>query len=133
MSTVIPESKLDLLQSNALAHVATLGPNGEPQNNPVWFDWDGEYLLFSQTTTRQKYRNLQKDPRVALSIVDPDNQYRYLEVRGTVVEFRPDPDFAFINRMSAKYTGNDVYQGSKPGQEERVVVVVRPVHTSSMG
>ena len=130
--TVIPTDKLDLLQSTALAHVATLGTNGEPQNNPVWFDWDGEYLLFSQTTTRQKYRNLQKDPRIALSIVDPDNPYRYLEVRGTVMEFRPDPDFAFINKMSAKYTGNDVYQGAKPG-EERVVIVVRPEHTTSMG
>ncbi|MDQ4099885.1 MAG: PPOX class F420-dependent oxidoreductase [Chloroflexota bacterium] len=130
--TVIPADKLDLLESTALAHVATLGPNGEPQNNPVWFDWDGEYLLFSQTTTRQKYRNLQNDPRVALSIVDPDNPYRYLEVRGTVVDFRPDPDFAFINKMSAKYTGNDVYQGAMPG-EERVVIVVRPEHTTSMG
>ncbi len=132
MPTVIPADKLDLLESTALAHVATLGPNGEPQNNPVWFDWDGEYLLFSQTTTRQKYRNMQKDPRIALSIVDPENPYRYLEVRGTVVEFRPDPDFTFINKMSAKYTGNDVYQGSKPGDEERVVVVVRPEHTTSM-
>ena len=133
VQSVIPASHVDLLESTALAHVATIGPDGEPQVNPVWFGWDGTHLLFSQTTTRQKVRNLQRDPRIALSIVDPDNQYRYLEVRGTVVEFRPDPDFAFINRMSAKYTGNDVYQGSKPGQEERVVVVVRPVHTTSMG
>ena len=133
VNSVIPEDKLDLFESKALAHVATIGPHGEPQNNPVWFGWDGEHLLFSQTTTRQKYHNLHKDGRIAFSIVDPRNPFRYLEVRGTVVEFRPDPDFAFINSMSAKYIGNDVYQGSKPGDEERVVVVVRPEHTTSMG
>jgi len=132
-TSVIPEDKLNLFETKALAHVATIGPNGEPQNNPVWFDWDGEHLLFSQTTTRQKLKNLQRDARIAFSIVDPRNPFRYLEVRGTVVEYRPDPDFAFINAMSAKYVNNPVYQGSKPGDEERVVVVVRPEHTTSMG
>jgi len=69
VNSVIPEDKLDLFESKALAHVATIGPHGEPQNNPVWFGWDGEHLLFSQTTTRQKYHNLHKDGRIAFSIV----------------------------------------------------------------
>ena len=72
----IPEGYRDLLESTALVHVATLGPNGEPQNNPVWFDWDGEHIKFSQTKTRQKYRNINREPRIALSLVDPENPYR---------------------------------------------------------
>jgi PPOX class probable F420-dependent enzyme len=129
---VIPESYEDLLKSAALAHVATIGPKGEPQNNPVWFDWDGENLKFSQTKARQKYRNLNRDPRVALSIVDPENPYRYLEVRGEVVEVEEDPDLKFINSMAKKYLGQDKYPYHQPG-DERVVIHVRPRHTTGMG
>ena len=70
---MIPEKYQDLLTSSALAHVATIGAQGEPQVNPVWFGWDGTHLRFSQTTGRQKYRNVQRDARIALSIVDPKN------------------------------------------------------------
>lgn len=130
--SVIPETHRDLLDSTALAHVATIGPEGEPQVNPVWFDWDGELVRFSQTTTRQKFRNVQRDPRVALSIVDPENPYRYLEIRGNVVEVEPDPDRAFINKMAKKYLGEDVYPWHRPG-DERNVIVVKPEHTTQMG
>ncbi len=130
--SVIPENYADLLQSNALVHVATIGPKGEPQNNPVWFGWDGTYLLFSQTKGRQKYRNLQREPRVALSLVDPVNPYRYLEIRGKVVRIDDDTDGNFINSMAKKYIDQDVYPWSQPG-EERVVVVIEPEHTTAMG
>jgi PPOX class probable F420-dependent enzyme len=129
---VIPESHADILDQKVLAHVATIGPDGEPQNNPVWFDYRDGNILFSQTTKRQKVRNLERDPRVAISIVDEKNLYRYLEIRGTVERIDPDPDKAFINSMAKKYHGQDVYEGSPPG-EERVVVVVRPEHTTHMG
>ncbi len=105
----VPAQYRDLLESKALAHVATIGPHGEPQANPVWFGWDGENLLFSQTKGRQKCRNIGREPRIALSIVDPANDYRYLEVRGTVVRVDDDPDNAFINGMAKKYIGQDVY------------------------
>src|SRR5690349_18405739 len=114
-NSVIPADKADLLESKALAHISTIGPNGEPQVNPVWFGWDGEVITFSQTTGRQKYRNVQRDGRVALSIVDPSNDYRYLEVRGTVVRIDPDPDKAFINSMAKKYLDQDVYPWNQPG------------------
>jgi PPOX class probable F420-dependent enzyme len=130
--TVIPEELSDLLESKALAHVATIGPKGEPQSNPVWFGWDGRHLLFSQTTTRQKYRNIHRDPRIAISIVDPEKPDRYLEVRGRVVEVQPDPDKAFIDQMARKYLGVERYTWSQPG-EERVIVVVEPQHTTQMG
>lgn len=129
---VIPDDYSDLLDSTALAHVATVGPHGEPQTTPVWFGWDGEFLQFSQTTARQKYRNVGRDPRIALSIVDQTNPYRYLEVRGTVERIDPDPDNAFINSMAKKYMDQAVYPWHQPG-DERVVIVIRPEHTSQMG
>jgi PPOX class probable F420-dependent enzyme len=131
-TTVIPESHADLLESKALAHIATLGPDGEPQVNPVWFDWDGQHLMFSQTTTRQKVRNLERDNRIALSIVDPENPYRYLEIRGTVVRVDPDPDKAFIDKMAQKYLGVEQYPWNQPN-DERLIMVVKPEHTTTMG
>jgi len=88
--------------------------------------------LFSQTTTRQKYKNLQRDPRIALSIVDPENPFRYLEIRGRVVRFDPDPDKAFIDQMAQKYLGVEKYPWSQPG-EDRVVIVVEPQRVTAMG
>ncbi len=128
----IPESHADLLNSKALAHVATIGPDGAPQNNPVWFGYDGTHVLFSQTTGRQKYRNLKKSPQVALSIVDVDNPYRYLEIRGTVDEIVDDEGNAFINSMAQKYIDQPTYPWNQPG-DHRVIVKVRPGKTTSMG
>lgn len=129
---VVPSSHLDILDKKGFAHWATTGPDGEPHSSPVWYDWDGEQILISQTTQRQKYRNVQKDPRIALSITDPDNPYRYLEVRGEVVSIEIDEDNAFINKMAKKYLGKDVYPWHGPG-DQRVVVTITPKHTSVMG
>ncbi len=133
-STTIPESFADLLDwdTKSFAHVATIGPDGAPQNNPVWFDWDGEHLKFSLTTGRQKYRNLRADSRVSLSILDPADPYRYLEVRGELVEIEPDPNIDFISRMAKKYIGKDRYPWHREG-DERVVMKVKPVKTTGMG
>lgn len=128
----IPASHADLLQTTALAHVATIGPDGAPQSNPVWFDWDGTHVLFSQTTGRQKYRNLQGEPRTSLSIVDPANPYRYLEIRGTVAEIVDDEGNAFINSMAKKYIDQDVYPWHQES-DHRVIVKVLPEHTTQMG
>ena len=127
--SVIPEDYKDLLESKALATIATIGPKGEPQSSPVWFDWDGTHILFSLIKTRQKYHNLQREPRIALSIIDPENLYRYLEIRGKVVRIDEDPDLKFINSMAKKYLNLDLYPYHKPG-EERVVVFVQPEHTT---
>ena len=128
----IPENYQELLESTALAHVGTIGPGGELQNNIVWFDWDGEHVKFSQTKARQKFRNLKRDPRVAFSIVDPENPYRYLEVRGEVARVEEDPELNFISAMAKKYIGVDRYHYHQPG-DERVVIVVEPGHTTQMG
>lgn len=131
-ASIIPEAYADLVERPVLAHVATLGPNGEPQNNPVWFDMQDGLIRFSQTTARQKYRNVQKDGRVSFSIVDPENPYRYLEIRGTLDHIEPDPEYAFINSMAKKYLNEDKYPWLQPG-EERVVVTFRPERTTQMG
>lgn len=121
---VVPEGYENLLASPAL--VATIGSRGEPQNNPAWFDWDGQYLKFSQTKIRQKYRNLGRDPRVALSIVDPENPY--LEVRSEVEKIEEDPGLDFVSAVAKKYLGMEQYPYHQPG-DERVVLFVRPERT----
>ncbi|MGH2733630.1 MAG: PPOX class F420-dependent oxidoreductase [Actinomycetota bacterium] len=128
----IPESHLEILQKKGFAHVATIGPGGEPHSSPVWYDWDGEYILFSQTKTRRKYRNLQKDARIALSVLDPDNPYHYLEIRGVVHSVEDDPNSAFIDSLSKKYLGLEKYPYPQPG-DERIVLKVTPSHLSFMG
>jgi len=130
--SVIPDAYKDLLESTALMNVASLGPSGEPQVTPVWFGWDGEYIRFSITKARQKFRNLSRDGRVSGSIVDPRNPYRYLEVRGTVVRIEDDPTGAYIDAMAKKYLGQDKYPWAQPG-DERKIVVIEPLRTSQMG
>lgn len=125
----IPQEREDILTKRAFGHVATIGPDREPHSSPVWIDWDGEFLKFSQTLQRQKYHNVRRDPRIAISVHDPDDPYRYLEVRGTVVKVEDDPDKSFINQLAKKYLDEDEYPGNEP-TERRVVVYVRPEHTT---
>src|SRR5829696_1568551 len=121
---IIPASHLDLLASTALANVATIGPDGAPQVNPIWFDWDGTNLRFGQITTRQKVRNLRRDPRIAVAIVDLANPTRYLEIRG-VARLMPDPEAELTDRLAKKYLGLDRFPYLQPG-EERIQVVIEP-------
>jgi PPOX class probable F420-dependent enzyme len=96
----------------------------------VWFGWDGEHVKFSQIRTRQKPRNLERNPHIALSlVVDPENHRRYLEIRGIVDRVEEDPDLDIISAMSEKYLGVYPYPNHRPG-DERVVVFVRPQHTT---
>jgi PPOX class probable F420-dependent enzyme len=129
---MIPDSHRDLLEDAALAHVATVGPQGEPHSSPVWIGWDGEHIRFSQTKRQQKQRNLRRDPRVALSIVDPRNPYRYLEVRGVAVAFEDDPERAFLDSMARKYLGVDRYPWHQEG-DEHVTIVILPQRTTQLG
>jgi PPOX class probable F420-dependent enzyme len=130
-TATIPATHLDILQSTAVAVVSTLGPHGEPQSSPVWFGWDGHKLRFSHTKARQKYRNLLRDPRIAVTIMDPANPYRYIEIRGTSI-LEDDPQKLFIDTMAKKYTGADRYPNSPPS-EQRVVIIVTPTHVNTMG
>jgi PPOX class probable F420-dependent enzyme len=132
MSNVMPEKYQDLFQKKAFASLATLMPDGRPQVTPVWVDFDGEYVIFNSAKGRQKDRNVRRDARVALAVIDPDNPYRYMEIRGTVVEIIEQKDDSHINKMAKKYMGLDKYPYSQPG-DIRVVYKVRPEHTTVMG
>jgi PPOX class probable F420-dependent enzyme len=112
-----------ILQSKALAYLATIGPKGEPQSSPMWFLWDGEYIKFTHTTTRQKYQNIQHDPRVSISIADVDNPYTYAEFRGVVERIEEDPNGAFYNTLAKHYGVPWGYQG-----DPRVIFYVKVQH-----
>ena len=127
---VIPDSHLDLFKKKAFAHLATLMPNGQPQVTPVWVDYDGRHVVINTAEGRQKDKNLQRDGRVALSITDPDNPYRYLEVRGHVAQRTRDGADSHIDAMAKKYLGKDKYPYAQPG-EVRVIYKVEPEHITS--
>jgi PPOX class probable F420-dependent enzyme len=133
MSTsLIPEKFLDLFVKKSFAHLATLMPGGEPQVTPVWIDFDGESVIFNTAVGRQKDKNLQRDGRVALSIADPDNPYRYIEVRGNVSARTTNGADAHIDKMAKKYLDKDKYPFRQP-DEVRVIFKIAPVHVTSMG
>jgi PPOX class probable F420-dependent enzyme len=129
--TGIPASHLDLFKKKAFAHLATLMADGNPQSTPVWVDYDGQNVVINTAEGRQKDKNMQRDGRVALSISDPDNPYRYLEVRGHVVERTHSGADQHIDAMAKKYLGQDKYPYRRPG-EVRVIYKVAPERTSSI-
>ncbi|HZQ92524.1 MAG TPA: PPOX class F420-dependent oxidoreductase [Terriglobales bacterium] len=132
MAASIPEKFADLLKKVAFANLATLMPSGQPQVTPVWFDYDGRNLIVNSARGRQKDKNVRRDPRVSLSIQDPDNPYRYLEIRGKVVDITENGADAHIDKMAKKYLGKDKYPGRSPG-EVRVLYKIEPERFSSMG
>jgi PPOX class probable F420-dependent enzyme len=129
--TAIPASHADLLKKPAFANLATLNADGSPQVTPVWVDFDGTHLMVNTARGRVKAKNLAREPRVALSIADPENPYRYLGVQGRVTEMTEAGGDAHIDKMAKKYLGKDSYPGRTP-REVRVIVKISPekVHTS---
>ena len=123
MSIPAPESHLDLLDRPTFAHLATVRPDGAPQTQVMWFVWDGERIRMTHTKTRQKYRNFQREPRVALSIADPENNYRFLEVRGTV-ESIDDDDAQASFYLSLQQRYGQSYP--VPDADVRVILNIRP-------
>lgn len=132
MAEIIPNKYKDLFDKKIFAGLVTLMPDGSPQVTPVWIDFDGEFVLFNTAVGRQKDKNLQQDGRVALVLVDPDNPYRYLEVRGHVAERTQKGADDHINKLAKKYLNKDTYPFRQPG-EQRVLYKVKPERFSSMG
>ena len=122
----------DLLDKKAFAHVATVGPDGKPQVTPVWADFDGKHIRINTARGRVKDRNLAKNPRVALSLQDPENPYRYVQVQGKVVEITEQGADAHIDALAKKYLGQDRYPGRKPG-EVRVMMKIAAERVQGMG
>ena len=132
MAEVIPEKYKDLFDKKAFANLATIMPDGTPQVTPVWVDFDGKHVLVNSARGRQKDKNMGQNSSVSLSILDPDNPYRYLEVRGRVAEITEEGASEHIDKMAKKYLGKDKYPFSQPG-EVRVLYKIEPTHTTQMG
>src|SRR6202012_1283207 len=115
----IPADYRDLLERPVYGHLATARPDGGVQVNPMWFEFDGEFIQVTKTKARQKSRNLEANPAAALSIIDPDQPYRYLEVRGVLDHVEPDPEGAFYRQLARRY-----------GAADRVILYIRPTTTS---
>lgn len=109
-----------ILHAKAFAHLATIGPKGEPQSSPMWFLWDGEHLKLTHTSERRKYHNILRDPRVSLSITDPEDPYTYAEFRGVVERIEENPDGSFYNTLAEHYEHSSRYPG-----DPRVVLYVK--------
>ena len=131
MATTIPEQFRDLFAKKAFAHLATIGADGAPQVTPVWVDFDGTHVRFNTAKGRVKVKNLARNPHVALSILDPDNPYRYVQVRGRVVETTERGADAHIDALAKKYLDQDKYPFRRPG-EVRVTYKVLPESVQGM-
>ena len=120
-----PDSHLDLLEKPNFAHFATVRSHGAPQVNPMWFVYDPETnrIRLTHTRKRHNYRYLQEEPRVALSIIDPDDQYRYLQVRGEIEKEEADPEGAFYQQLQQRYRG---YTSEVKDRADRVIFTVKP-------
>ena len=128
-----PENYRDLLeQKKAFANLATLMADGSPQVTPVWFDRKDEVIRVNTAKGRVKARNMKKGSSVALAIMDPDNAYRYVQVRGTVSRVTEEGADAHIDSLAKKYLGQDKYPVRQPG-EERIMYEITPTSYSGMG
>jgi PPOX class probable F420-dependent enzyme len=131
MSVQIPKEYTDLFNKPAFGHLVTLMRDGSPQVSPVWVDREGDLVVVNTARGRVKDKNMQRDPRVAMAILDPENPYRYLEIRGRVVDVTEKGADAHIDRMAKKYLGKDKYPWRK-ADEVRVLYKVRPEHVYTM-
>lgn len=125
----IPASCHDILTDRPIAHFATIRPDGRLSVNPVSLIWDGRHVRVSTVKSRQKYRNLLRDPRVAMSIPHRNNPNRYVEIRG-IAELTEDTDRSFINSIACHYLDTDVYPFDAPGAE-RVTITIHAEQVST--
>jgi PPOX class probable F420-dependent enzyme len=124
MVKLTPEQR-KLIEEPNLAHVATLMKDGSPQVTPVWVDCDDTHILINTAEGRQKPRNLERDPRIALSIARQEDQQMYIQVRGRVVEITREGAFEHISKLGRKYFGEDFVYPKRPG-ETRIIIRIEP-------
>ncbi|WP_040509047.1 PPOX class F420-dependent oxidoreductase [Gordonia soli] len=120
MAANIPEGYEDLLERAIVGALATVGPDGVPNATPMWFAWDGTHLRFTHTKARKKIKNLQENGNYSFAITDPDNPYRYLEVRGSLDAVIADPTGAFYVELGKRYGNPDT--PTPPDAADRVIL-----------
>ena len=128
----ISEKFADLFEKKAFAQLATLMPDGSPHVSPVWCEYDGHHVVINTAKGRVKDRNMRRDPRVSLDIMDPENPYRHVSIRGRVTDYTEQGADQHIDKLAKKYLNLDRYPYRQPG-EVRVVYKIEPERTFSMG
>ena len=132
MAVTIPEPFKDLFTKVAFAQLATLMADGSPQVTPVWCDFDGTHIRVNSAKGRVKDRNMRRNRKIALSIMDPANAYRHLDVQGEITEITEQGADAHIDALAKKYLGKDKYPFRAPG-EVRVIYKILPNKVSTTG
>ncbi len=132
MADILSAKARELISRPVLASLATLNPDGSPQITPLWVDLDGDDVVFNTAQHRVKARNLERDHRVAVTVIDPDDQYNVVAFRGSVVDVTTEGADAHIDALSKKYLGVDAYPNRREG-EVRIRVTVRPDHIAMQG
>jgi PPOX class probable F420-dependent enzyme len=120
----IPEDLAELLTSDRIGHVSSLRPDGSIATHLMWIDWDGEHVLTSSPVGSRKGQNWRRNPQVSVSVVDAEDPWRYLIIRGRVTDIRPDEDLAFIDKMSLRYVGAPYFRRGSA----REIFVITPDH-----
>lgn len=130
--TALSPGLLKLLREKSYCQIATLMPDGSPQITEVWVDTDGEHILINTSASRQKTRNVRRDPRVAVNVMDPQNDHRLADIRGRVIDITTEGADDLIDRLAQKYIGQDKYPWRSP-TEQRVTLVIQPEHINESG
>ena len=128
----IPDAYRDLVDGPVTVGLATILPSGQPQVTPVWIDYDGTYLRVNTAMGRQKTKDMLERSQVTVLAIDPQNPYRYMEVRGTVVNHTEEGADAHIDALAKKYLGVDEYPGHNAA-ETRVIFYIEPVKVVTSG
>ncbi len=130
--TQIPEQYRDLLEEPVTASLATVLPNGQPQVTPVWCDLEDGLIRVNTAKGRQKHKDMVDRPQVTVMAIDPQNPYRYLEVRGRVARIEEEGADAHIDLLAKQYMGVDRYPNHDP-DETRVIAYIEPIKVSDLG
>jgi PPOX class probable F420-dependent enzyme len=131
MPANIPEDKLDLLQRPIVCTLVTLMPDHQPQATPVWFSWQDDLIWVNTAKGRQKDKNMRDRRQVTVLVIDPENPYRYIELRGHVIEITEDGALDHIHQLARRYFGRDDFYETMPdlrGKETRVIFKIKPTH-----
>jgi PPOX class probable F420-dependent enzyme len=128
----VPDAYVDLFEKPSVANLATLLPTGYPHVTPVWVDYDGEHLLVNTARGRRKERNVARNPSVGVSVIDPDDFYRYLSAYGAVTDLREEGAVDHIHELSVRYTGEE-YDNLDAEDGARVIIEITPEHVMASG
>lgn len=122
----LPADVIDLFEGQTYANFGTVMPNGTPQITPVWIDHEDDDILVNTAKGRQKERNVRRNPRVGICILDPGDPYRYVSVRGTVYEITTDGAVEHIDALARRYMGVEEYPNHGDERGPRVILRIRP-------